>query len=885
MIKILNKYNLKLDDLYKILNHNLVYRYKFKGETFYDILKNDNLHEFIQKYDDQFVDNIVAENNISCTNELCNAKTDLEFIFCYNTGKIALYYLHKNKNVTAYSLIRLLKHMNKENTSYNDIKKLFMNCMMYLNITQKEGNHILNLLFKLGDYDLIDLFHTYGYRLEKFNNIDIPSNKYQKMIEIGYKFDFISIKKFITNNMIDDEIEIKKMINPLDLNLYKKDIILSYNKCKLNFIKIIEQMGFKSTQTCLKNAVNGYNFEVIFHLLDSNPDITFDENLIHHLFIQKKIIKKKNDKNIKNKYRRRRSRLFGYKHGIFIKPLKFIGNIENYENSMIKLLKNYTSNNHKKCIIKAGKHILPVLLYNKMNVLYNYLVFNYNINPKSNYITDIIIMKLIVKDDVTGLKLLFETNYIMPIDISSNSDYMNYAIKKCSRNMIKYMSEELHMVCNRHIEHVFTRIYPSYNNLNEIIDILVDLEYPINDAIINGFCDKSSFNIDKIIDLGFKLPSKLIDIMIMKKKFKNVQYLLDNGCIFKKKGAINRMIGLICNYRLWYSKFNINSAIKKLEFVKKIGGTFVDHKLNIHLKRYPGLSLYIYKNFELTKTGAKPDKILNSLYYLTTSTNADQIIEILEYLNDFCGDTCKYVMLNNSSTFYSDILYKICEDSIKDYFKVLEYCVNKFNINLNSLIVHGMGFTKEGLDVLFKIFEKMNIEMERSTKITLLACCPSENIIWLLDKLSITIIEDDILLMIRNCGMGMTSFYILIEKLQINPSIYLVNTIVDSFLNNYWRKDQRTVFFIWVLENINHISNSSYQKIMNSKFQILKDILINSKIEIIDYVPMEHEVLNNNYYYNNYDDDDINQDNIEKNYIDDVLGEIDDVMNNDLVEI
>jgi len=72
---------------------------------------------------------------------------------------------------------------------------------------------------------------------------------------------------------------------------------------------------------------------------------------------------------------------------------------------------------------------------------------------------------------------------------------------------------------------------------------------------------------------------------------------------------------------------------------------------------------------------------------------------------------------------------------------------------------------------------------------------------------------------------------------------------------------------------------------MNSKFQILKDILINSKIEIIDYVPMEHEVLNNNYYYNNYDDDDINQDNIEKNYIDDVLGEIDDVMNNDLVEI
>ena len=259
-----------------------------KNINFREILIKDNLEDFKQIYDIN-PNNIKLKFYFRCYNKgqkKCKDFNILSGILLYNSNDIAKYVLNKDKKISIYELDIMIQIMKRKKNNYDSIKKFFLNSFIYTDLNDKEMNCLFEKIFALDDWDLIDFFHIYGYKInniEKFI-INIPNNKINNLKELGYVFNDKIFLKILLNNKTDMKTlyDIEFNDNIINNTLYSKKIMNIFKKNSLDKIKFIYEKGFNINQKCFDMAISGFNFPAIFYILDK-------QNFLNEKYLHKMI--------------------------------------------------------------------------------------------------------------------------------------------------------------------------------------------------------------------------------------------------------------------------------------------------------------------------------------------------------------------------------------------------------------------------------------------------------------------------------------------------------------------------------------------------------------------------------------------------------------------
>lgn len=828
-----------------------------------DILLEDDLEKFKEFYEDNF-DNIKEEFYFNCNNERkCKKFMPVQGILEHNHGEILKYIIKKEK-CNVYDLVRMIDKMKSSDIKYSIFKKIFMDSILYTDLNNDEINAIFDKLFFLNDWDLIDLFHLMGYRVININKVIslVPPNKIKGIIKLGYKFnDECLLKIFLENYHDDDLLKMLGITNEIVCNKKHYNLISNiYKDCSLDFIKKIENMGYKPSQLCLDNAISGFNFLVIYYLISKGFSIT-DNNLCHLflLDIQKKKKNKKRGRLLIIKRRRRYTDRSSF--------LNIIKKINNYEDNIIKLIKFYNEKNNNIKILEniISKAIRGLCLGNCFNLII-YLDNNFNINTNlSKKDLDICVALLIENDELDKLKDLFNTKIILPIDISNRPEYLTTALTYNSSKIINYLANELKMICSDRI-----KLLLKYNNnlvKKTFIQNLEIIGYPIDKEIMRILCENGNTNIIKyLLEKNYKIPSFCVEKALALKNYELVELLIKNGCVVKTKNLIDRVLS---NERriIWgfYRSRDIKKiTIQQINYIIKLGGTATKKSSNMLAEKgcYPEL-IHLYKKF-----GISPDKE-SLLKYLTFDHYHDSmgkiIIKALEYINEvICVN-----FIDNLEYSQKNQIIKVLARSWNNNKHIFKYFIEKTNFKLE--LDHMYDFINNGdnLDAIHYL-ESFNIIPTKDIMIKALKNRCKKIITYLNEKYKFDITLKDIHNIIVVHWINRNLIDIAVDELHIKLTPYTVKLITDRNLTRWG-----SYLIEYVLDIVEQLTQETYDKIMNFGLNKLINKIIKKKYDIVIYEPTDEEKPDENYLVNNNFDDYDDNDSIHErdNYLTNIMNE------------
>lgn len=835
----------------------------------YTILKKDKLEDFINIFGNTF--DIQNNENSKKIQFDCNISNDckdmaaMECILYYNQGLIAKHVIRKNK-INMYDILALIKMLNKNQTShiqkYNIIKRLFLDCMLYLDLSDNEMSIIVTKLIKLKDWNLVDLMHFHGYRSNDINNLInyIPEHKIESFCNFGYVFTHDSLLKIMQN--INDVRLLKKLGITKDLinaKNNKKEIATVYKNSSVEIIKYLEEkLKFICDDTCFNEAIKGLNFPVIFHLL--NKKFQLEQK---HLLALLNLQSTSNTQKKKIRYRGRR-RYFQSRHGSAVSMgifSKKMCKIKEYDNNMIQLLNDYLQPKQKKIIEKIINRAMPLLLDNHCFDLYNYLQMNYHFTCKlKKYDVDRLIDNIIRKDDVTVLKKLFDTKIILPIDISRNSNLMNMALRNGSNNMIKYFHDELFMVCNSGIDSAF-RYGTGHKKL---IENLAKIGYPINQNIISALCKKGAFDVVKyLMEKGCDIPSNAILYAIIYKKYDMVDYFIEHKCPFNKKNMIDRIV--ITHSSMYRYRQNENEITTSLlTYLVKMGCTGTSKSSNLLATRGMfNLVLYLYNKFAIKPTSESIMRYFNNLsrWYNRKLNRTD--IKAIIYI-------CNVMEVNFFEGLHSSNIIKLISliDKNCAIMSLVRILIDKLNFKLTTKHLNeSFSFYRnndKGLKMI-QFYEEFNVFPNKETLILLLRYGNDILIKYIMNKYNLSITIKDLHNMINAGGLGIRRLNNVCKIINITLTPYSIKLIVDKFLAKYNAKYIKNLIAI-----TGKITQNVHDMIKNRGETKIRNILTNIQYEIVDYPVPDDEIPDIQPIRMHSDSESGN----EEDYLDRVLGDV-----------
>ncbi|QKF94067.1 ankyrin repeat domain-containing protein [Fadolivirus algeromassiliense] len=852
--------------------------YADRNSKIKEILLNDNIDEFCKNYGTET--DIFNDFNIRCRSDNnCKNISPIECILQYNNGKIAEYTMKQyGMSFQGFVSLIILLRTRKNKIKYETNKKLFFKAMLYSKLSKNQASYIIKRLFTLNDWDLIDFFHMYGYRTNEINSIvkNITENKITKLIDYGYKFNASSLIKMMTINVIPlSKIETiglnREIIND---NNNREYLLKIYEKNSIEYTNYLESNGFIINEDCLNSAVNGYNFNVIMNILN-NTDYKLTDTHIHKLlFIPQNT--RKRDKKVTRRFRSRWRIIKSY-----TQVGNAIHNIDNYDDHMLEIIKNYISEKQLEIVKKKINIIMPKIIYGYAFKLYEFLKEKYLYNTEiKKQLLDRLIVDIISHDNIDILKKIIEYKIINQIDISCHPEYMNYALRYNSSKLIDYFNNDLKMVCNIGITRY---IKYSYNtNKETLIKNLEKIEYPIEN-LMETITKKCSPSIIKyLIDKGYKIPNTTIDTFISNKHYDLANFLLENGVKLNKKGLIDRIIKKIFNTHSYRDK---TFTVSQINYLIKLGGTATTKSSNILAEYgvYNGV-IHLY-----TKFGLKPEKesIIRNLtrwgrYYGNKTNNQTSLIKYLDYIIDVMGIKLFDGMDEKD---VSMIIDRRISDNNTD---ILSYIIDKTGYKLKSYHLENALDYNDNIKIL-EFFKNQGVEITKSLLIMSITRVHSKCATYIYDKYKFEITLKDVhnMIVINNIYKEGLKLLDNLIKLQFTP--YTVKLLIDNYLNKW---DYSIIEY--VLLNVNKITQLSYDKVMESNIDKLKSSLrkyINDNIcSIVEYEPAEDELVDQHLLIANnrheYDDSDNSDDDMNENdkYIKKVVNEVDVIIDEDLEE-
>lgn len=792
-----------------------------------DLLNGDKLSEFCDKY--KTADQIVSAFSARCrTNEFCTRISPIECVLKQNTGKIA------HRVITNYGigiqgfvvLTQKLKSKKKQNMKYDQIKKLFLNSILYSNLTEDEASFILEKLFSLGDWDLIDWFHLYGHKIRNIESIlkCINDTNFDKIINAGYHFNENCILKLMTIDCVSfDKIRDLGITEEMIKNPNNRSILLKlYSDENQDGIKYIENNGFEMGEDCLDCAVKGFNFDTILRILQNTEYTLSDKHLSKLLFIPKK--EKRQAKKFRVR-RYRRSRRFIVRS--YHENGKLINKIPNYEKNIINILDNHIANHQKNIVIKSLNKIVPLIIYGHAFVLYDYFKENYfyNIELKKEMIEDLT-FSLISKDDIDSLRKMINYKLIVPIDICQSS-YMNFALRHNSQKMIDYFNDELNIVCDNSIGRYFYG-YRSVENNIDLIKNLEKIEYPIEN-VINTICQKcSSSDTEYLIDNGYNMPENIVEVLLKNKDYDLAKKMLDSG--YKLK--LNRLIDKIVK-RTYVQRWNSDTiTVNQINQLIKLGGTATKNSSNTLAKRgnYKCV-IHLYVKFGLVPS---QDAVIDNLrgWYSSRGKTSD----IIKYL-DYVIEVMQIDVFNVDNYVLSDIVERKCND---EQLPLLKYIVDKTNYPLTTQHLDEALDYNDNVETL-KYLEEKGVEITKHLLLTSLTRRNMRCSKYIQDKYKFDITLKDIHNLVITHGIYGDEIKLINEITNVKFTPYTVQIFVTRFLNKW---DYRQIKYI--ILDVGKLTQESYDIIMNSDIDKLKDFMGKIKIDIVNYEPTDEELPDQN---------------------------------------
>ena len=704
------------------------HHYSYPTGALKRILKDDDYDEFVKTYKTRkdIIDQMTLNHCSHLDRYVCKNHMIIPNIIRRNLNKnnhkITEYVL-KNYGLLSSDITYLIRKFKsiKSTIFRNQIKKLISGSLLYMNFSKADSAYIMNVLFSCKDWDLIDLYHKFGYRIGDINKVInyCPLNKIEKLVDLNYKLNDNSILELIKNYNIYELNFLKKIgFNQKIINdENNKDVIEKlYKYGTLDLVNFLEQNNFKSNETCLTWAVKGYNFEVIKYLRKTFE--LYEHHIYSLFFIEPEKKKKKTNKKLRrrrfssNNWRtKRKNRL----NGEMIK-----NKINNYENEILDIVKSYDIDNP--LFHDILKKSVDYLILGNCFSLVTYLVQNLGYSMKtiiSETTLDDLIRNLIRDDDVKNMKALFQSKIIVPIHISINASNMDLAIKYNSGSMIDYFTNELKMACSPNVTGYLDRYS---TNQKEFINNLIKLEFPINNNIIRTLANGGRFDIiSNLIDSGHKMPSFVLDYAILHKKYNLFNKLFEEMSV-NKKTYIDKIANLSDNYksfgyRYYYrngDKFKLNSK-RQFECMIKQGCNSKKNITNIFIKNGKfKMAIYLYEVFGYE---LDPKEILSYLVekrWRKRIENVTEIIESFEYFEE-------HMNINIfDDKFPIDSFCSTIVDNVDELLPLFKYVIKKTNIKLNISHMHKLitysEFTKT--DELFELFEEHGIKPDRELLFT-----------------------------------------------------------------------------------------------------------------------------------------------------------------------
>lgn len=871
------------------------YHYSNLSQGLNKILKNDDYDKFLKLYKDRndvqkdFYVHICSHTNRDKCKDQMIIPNIISRNMKINKGKITSYVM---KNYKLYPgdvvyLARKFKSLKADKTK-DSMKKLLTECLLHMHFNDKNNSYIMDNIFSSFDWDLIVLYHSFGYRVSDINKYvtKIPYNKIDELVNLEYKFNANSILKLLGKYDIESDLLKKLGFNKsLIKNLEnKKDIVNLYKNGNIKLINFIEKNGFVSDDDCLNMAVNGHNFEVINHLINNKKFELYEHHFNTLFLIKEEKKKKKKKKKLRRRYSstswkvKRDRRLIGE---------KILNKIDKYEEHMLKILKTYNvcttffDNIFKKSI----DHLLLGNCFEL--VAYMSTKLGYSVKTLlSKETTDILIRQLIEDDDVDTLKKLFASKLVLPIEISTDIHNMNDALRMNSSKMIEYFDKELKMVCSINM-HGFLE----WNSVNctALLDNLLKIEYPISDTVITSLIKSGKFTlIEKLIDKGYGMPQMLLDMCIIHKKYSLFDKLIANGFSIQNKNRyIDKIVKLSGKEKSWGwryyyrhgDSFKLNS-VRQFQYMIKNGCNTRDKTIiNILIKHGQfGLAIYLHKVFEYV-----PDPVI-ILSFITQKEwryrkyiNKQRIYEIINALEYF-KENANINIFNDQFPITS--FCRTMSYCIKESLPLFKYIIKESGIKLDTSHMCNI-FNYSDVDVsdlkeLLSIFKEHNIEPTREIFIELLRIGHRDAPKYLIENYDFTLTLKEIHNFINSMNFEIGTIFYIVDLMKIKITPYTIDLVYNAYATGFWCRSTYIHAFIMYIKRM---MVSTYEQAINGhNKEILKleRFIQKNSIKLVEYVPDDDEipdVAQPVFVHDLHDDNSSNDNDEEKDYVDQILDE------------
>lgn len=851
----------------------------YRSDTLRDILMKDKMEEFMELYGlAKFKNALYLRCNVNSSK--CSYLKSSLCVLNYNLDNIARHVI-KKEGINIYDLIVLIRRIKGKDA--DRAKKLFLESILYSNLTDNETSYILGKLFKLGDWDLIDLFHTFGSRIKDINTVAkyIPENKIQLLADLDYTFNFNSMTKFLMEGSISIDFANKyglskdNFVNEFTDKANVNQIIKMYGTSNIETIQFIEKSGFEPSEMCLDNAFDNHNFPVIFHLLKLN--IGLSNTHLYKLFFVP--LPKKREK--------KRRIYYGSRYRMRLQSQKYASNgnlmlkIDNYEENVIKIL-GMLDNKQNKLMEKIVSKSLPNLLHGKCFKLYAYLKENYVIGKDiKKGLLDNLLIKMIKDDDIESIKKLFEYKIVLPIDISTQPSYMDCALLSNSTKLIEYFDSHLKMICGQRVMAMRFK-YKNVPHAISLIDNLHKMGFPFTKEIVNDTVINGNMNlVKKLLEIKAPVTESTLEYALANKEYDICDYLLNNTNVkLNKNKLIDRIFkksaGKQRRGRYWYGYNNkIQTSITHLNFMIKKG--YTASKVSSRILAETGLFscvVHLHK-----KLGIKPDgeSILKCLKrYRNRNTVSKTDIKALEYFSDVMGIDVFSGMTNDETNDMIERLMTSWDPNVE----LIKYVIGKSKMELNISHMHYAIGRRDSLEML-KLVESRGIVPTKDIMIESMSRHGKKISEYLHGKYKFDITLQDIHTLLASHWMSLESVMYVHGLYPVKFTPYTIEILTKKFMNK-WSSE----IIKYVIKEVGQMTQEIHDKIKDEKH--LKNFLKNNKYEIVEYKPTDDEIIDMR-IYEHHDDYTDSEDDLD--FVEEVVGEknvddyINDIVNDDIDEV